>query len=480
MGKRELFSSFFILVFLMSVVPAGWFSDDITFSTDQKDYYFIIGQDAGIFFNMSNDLGRNVSGMITYNLVGPGVQNSQSTTFTVAGGDSASGVGFGRSEGPSDLTFSLKFVYGDKEIILENIGIHFVQKPEEQKNEQNKQKSSEEQSQPSQQSQQNSPQQSMQQKVSTNQAAQNGQEMKQNIERDSKRAEQAKMEFMEELQKNEELAKAHEEMIRDGFEQSGGEINPDMRDSSSGDFEFNYKDADGNEGTLSGRIENGTLTELEETNGVELKRLKSLISEDLRFKKLNEKLMKEGYSEKNIDYNKEENVTEVRFDYSDEFGNEESIVAVVENENVRDVYWDKERNWAWLWGFLMVPIALVSVYFFRRRKKMVTLDSPIVRVKNFDYLKEARKLLKKAEKEFEKKNYKDAYGLANKSIRMFLCMSNGISQEMTNYEILRDIEGIPKDTKEIFDLCCLVGFAKYKPNKKDFSEIVSFGRRLVS
>ncbi|MBU3923766.1 MAG: hypothetical protein KJ592_02520 [Nanoarchaeota archaeon] len=472
-----------VFVFLIGVVSAGWFSDDVVFSTGQKDYYFLVGQEAGIVLNISNDLGRDVSGVISYNLVGPGVNNVQSFSYVVVDGESSNGIGFGSLSGPADMIFGLKFVYEDKEVLLEGIGVHFVEKPEEQKNEGDEKKSSEKSAKSevgSRESEEEQPrQQSMQQKVSNNQAAQNGQEMKETMNRDAERAEEAKKEFMEELQKNEELAKAHGEMTKEGFGQSGGEINPDVGDSSSGNFKFDYKDAEGNEASLEGRMENGTLTDLKKTDGRELRRLEELIRGDSRFVELDSKLAKKGFMEDSVDYSDVENVSEVRFSYKDEFGNEQIVVAEVEGDSVVDVYWDREREWFWLWGFLAIPVALVSFYFLKRKRKMVTLDSPVAVVKKFNYKGEARKLLKRAEVEFSAGNFKDAYGLANQAIRLYLCWDNGLDKELTNYEILKVVSDLPEGTKEIFDLCCLVEFAKYKPNRKDFFEIVEFGKGVI-
>jgi len=227
-------------------------------------------------------------------------------------------------------------------------------------------------------------------------------------------------------------------------------------------------------------MENGTLTDLKKTNSAEQKKLESLVRADERFIDLDEKLSSTGFSEKGVSYSNFENTSVVSFNYTDEFGNEESVVAEVENDVVKKVYLDKERNYFWMWGLLAVPIFLVSAYFLKRKRKMVGLDDPMPKkVKPFNYRGEARKLLKKAGVEFEKNNFKDAYGLANQGIRLFLSYKNGLNKELTNYEILKGIDGLPKETSEIFDLCCLVEFAKYKPNRKDFGEIVSFGERIV-
>jgi hypothetical protein len=484
MVKIELYSSF-VFILLIGFVSAGFFSDDVVFSTSQEDYYFLVGQDASIVLNISNDLGRDVSGMITYSLTGPGINKFQSSSYVVLNGENGENIGFGSSNSPVDFDLSIKFDYGEKEVSLENIGIHFVQKEEEKQNEQNEQKSKEKKSSQKkennqQQSQnQQSQQQSTQQKASNNQAAQNGQELKETMNRDAERAEQAKKEFMEQLQKSKELSQEHQELMNGGFEQSGGELNPEVNDSSSGDFRFNYKDKEGNEVSLNGRMENGTLTDLNKNDGRELKKLEELIREDPRFEKISEKLIDNDFSEQNVDYVENENFTEVRFDYRDEVGNEKSIVAEIENNEVSKIYLDKERTGIWMWGLLVLPVALVSYFFLKRKRKIISIDDPIKPVKKYNYRREALGLLKKSENEFSDGNFKDAYGFANQAIRLYLCYKNGLNKELTNYEILKNIDNLPKDTKNIFDLCCLVEFAKYKPNKKDFGEIIGFARVLI-
>jgi len=480
MARKGLFSSLFFLLLLTSIVSAGFFSDDIIFSTDQKDYYFLVGQEAGIVFNTSNDLGHDIIGTITYTVDGPGTYNSQSLPFTVQDKKNSSGVGLGTSNGPMDLTLIIRFEFEDQYVIMQGIGVHFVKQEEEKQNEQDKQKSSQEKNQEQKNQQQQEPQQqSTQQKAANNQAAQSGQEMKENMQRDSQRAQQAKEEFMEELQKSEELQKEHDQLQKEGFTQSGGDISPDVNDSSSGDFKLDYKDEQGNNTTLSGRMENGTITDLKKTNTAELKKLQDLVRADPRFQKIENKLNKKNYLEKNVDYTQNENSTTVNFNYTDEYANEQSVTATVKENVVVEVHLDKDKNWFWLWGFLALPVALVSAYFFKKKRKTISIDDPIPHKKKFDYKKESKNILKKAQQEFENKNYKDAYGLANSSIRMYLSYKNGLNKELTNYEILKTIKSLPKETKETFDLCCLVEFAKYKPNKKDFSQIVNFATKLI-
>lgn len=483
MERKGLFSSLFFLVLLTANASAGFFSDDIIFSTPQKDYYFLVGEEAGIIFNTSNDLDHSVTGTITYTVDGPGTHNSQSATFTVQDAKNSSGISFGTSDTPLSLTLEIRFEFEDQYVIIDSIGIHFVKQEEEKQNEQDKQKSSQEKN--KQKSQEQKPQeqqpqqQSTQQKAANNQAPQSGQEMKQNMQRDAQRAQQAKEEFMEELQKNEELQKEHEQLQKEGFQQTGGDIRPKVNDSSSGKFELNYKDSQGNEATLSGKMENGTVTDLKKTNTADLKKLQDLVRADPRFQKLNEKLSKDNYQEKNVNYRDKENSSIVNFNYTDEFGNVESIIATVKENIVTQVYLDKDKNWFWLWGFLAIPVALVSAYLLKKKRKIISIDEPIIKTKRFDYKKESRNLLRKSEQEFEKKNYKDAYGLANSAIRMFLSYKSGLNKELTNYEILNKIKTLPKETKETFDLCCLVEFAKYKPNKKDFTQIVNFANKLL-
>ncbi|MBT3407168.1 hypothetical protein HN415_00635, partial [Candidatus Woesearchaeota archaeon] len=96
-------------------------------------------------------------------------------------------------------------------------------------------------------------------------------------------------------------------------------------------------------------------------------------------------------------------------------------------------------------------------------------------IKPFDFKSESNKLLKKAEKSFKQKKYKDAYGFASQSLRLFCSYKHDVKKELTATETIRLLKKKKQpfsNSQKCLNLCGLVEFAKYEPNTEDFSAIV--------
>ncbi|RLI90448.1 MAG: hypothetical protein DRO89_05855, partial [Candidatus Altiarchaeales archaeon] len=59
---------YLVMGFILLVIPianAGLFnSGDITFSVDQRDYYFMVGEDAIIPLHIENTYGKEINGIL--------------------------------------------------------------------------------------------------------------------------------------------------------------------------------------------------------------------------------------------------------------------------------------------------------------------------------------------------------------------------------------------------------------------------------
>ncbi len=171
-----------------------------------------------------------------------------------------------------------------------------------------------------------------------------------------------------------------------------------------------------------------------------------------------------------------------------------SISAEVINgtiQNVKIENSDKENDYSkkylWLWLLvLFIALLLVSYFiykkYYKKIKKEIKETIQMTKEKQFDYKKEAIKLLDKAKDLFEKGKYKDAYEKVGQAIRLYLSYKYGLKREVTNDEIIKYLKNKNKEVKLIkrcFDLCSLVEFAKYKANKKDFEKIVGLGEEII-
>ena len=171
---------YLILGFVLLVIPvanAGLFnSGDITFSVDQKDYYFRTGEDAIIPLHIENTYGKEINGILSYSYTQEinrggmymSYSNSQSTTFSVKKGKTTQGLNFGTSDNPATLDIDLKFVYTEKEsrvVNLEGIRIHFVSDESQKQNQPGGKSASSEKYSPPQQSSQQNPFSQMQKQI---------------------------------------------------------------------------------------------------------------------------------------------------------------------------------------------------------------------------------------------------------------------------------------------------------------------------
>ena len=77
---------------------------------------------------------------------------------------------------------------------------------------------------------------------------------------------------------------------------------------------------------------------------------------------------------------------------------------------------------------------------------------------------------------------KEAYGKASESLRLYYSYELGVKKEITSFELIQELrrrELENKQVQECLNLCGLVEFAKYKPNKRDFTKIVNQAKELI-
>jgi len=509
---------FLIGLFLFSpIANASLFSSgDITFSVDQKDYYFMTGEDAIIPLNIENTYGKQINGMLTYTYTQEVNQggmhmsssNSQSTSFSVKDGETTQGLNFGTSDSPSELDISLKFVYTEKEsrvVNLDGIRIHFVSDENQKQNQQNKQSSSSEEYTQSQQSQNsgqnlfsqmqqeisqmmnnNQQPQNPQQALQNNQMAQDSSALKQQMENQIKEQQAMKQEFQRQLAQNQEFQKEHQELLNHGYNLINANLNPSS--NNTGDFELNYQNKNGDQASLKGHMDNGEMQSLQKDTPESRQEVLSQLQKNEQFQEYQKQLQEQGYSQQNTEVSQKKEKTNVKVNYMNKKNETATITAEIVNKTVQNVELqkaEKEKQNHW-WGLLILLLLSVLGYFaYKRLNKKTPLDATFAEKrteKPFDYKSESIKLIEESIKLFGQKKYKDAYGTAGQALRLFLSYENKLNKEITNDEIINFLRGHKKEykeAKECFDLCSLVEFAKYEANKKDFDKIIRKAKKII-
>ena len=529
---------------LIFIIFMGFFqavyAQDILLSTNQTDYYFKTGENAIIPIEINNTYGKQISGILQYTisqLINQGnIQlsnyNTEKKSLSINEENNKISLDVGKSDTPSNFTVNLGFNYnenGNRIVPLGPIIIHFVSDESQKNHQQNKMQSS---SQPNTQSNQqdifsqqkqqmeqglnelfgnqsdlfSQQQQQMEQKLNellgnqqnqsqnqqqqlqNNQLAQDSNALKQQLDRQVQKQEQIKKEFEQKLFSNNEFLNRHQNLLKNGYNINASNLNAKSNDTGS--FDIKYNNTTGKWATLQGNMKNGTMTNINEQSQDKQEKLLEKLKQNKSYQQFNSKLLTEGFSQNDIAFEANGNVTNVILKYEDQKQANATITANFVNDEIRQVTLeDRNSNPLNLMLLIIIAVTVVSalcIYFaikkFKNKKSFTIIDTQLnPKLKSFDHVIESKKLIDEAIQYHDKGHYKEAFGTAGKSIRLFLSHDAGIKREITSEELIRLI---PKDNYPINDIreCLkvtdLVEFAKLKATDYDFKKIISLFNKL--
>ena len=504
---------FVIGILLLAFYPLV-FAKDIVLTVDQTDYYFKVGEEASIRLGVENSFGKEINGMFEssytqeINQGGSHFTNSntQSKSFAMPAGDTNITIGFGMSNNPMTMKASIAFNYdegGSKQAILSQINVHFVTEDSQKQNKQNPIKSTstkQESSEDNQEEKDNFASQAKkmldemmknenenynkmpnpaQQKLQNNQMQQDSSALKKEMQKQVDEQQQIKKDFQDALSKNLELGKANQELQQQGYKLDGGNTNPTSNDS--GDFELNYKNEKGNSASIKGKMVNGTINDMNIDSLEQRQKLMQQLQDNKKFKEFSNQLNKSGFEQKDIQLEMKQNST-ITSNYGNKENQTAQITAHVVNGKIEDVKLIEQKKKNSFWYIILFLLAGVLVYGYLQKKNVLQGSGVGVAEEHFDYLAESQKLLELAKKLFAENQFKDAYGKANQSVRLYFAYKNNLNKELTNDELLNHFKKGKKETKELkefFDLCSLVEFAKYIASKGDFDKIIAYAEKIL-
>lgn len=518
------FSRFFLfLFFLFLLSPALAYAKDLTFSLNQTEYYFLAGEEANIILGIENTYNSQISGLLSYTITQEVNQggihysstNTQSSSFSVEDGESSVGLNFGTSNNPATLKVHLSFSYdynGQRTIDMDEITIYFVSdssqkkeggkkvesssgKADEQSSQQIQQNHASSQMQQMQQQlnqlfgnqqQEPSAQQQLQNSLQNNQMAQDSSALKKQMEKQIQEQQQRMEEFQKQLSQKKEIQDANKELSELGYNPDNALFNPESE--NTGSFEINYKKENGEEASLKGQMKNSSITELSKFTSEDKKEMLEKLQNNSDFKELSDQIEKQGFILNDTKFEQRGNKTITNLNYQNMDNQTASIKAEFDNKNITKIKLEKNYKSSKKLYLLLLLFLIMAflAYFFYRNYLMKTARRRelhrTVKEEPFDYVSEALKMLEYAKELFKQKSCKDAYGKAGQALRMFLSHKNNLNKEMTNDEIIKHLKSHKKpfsSAKECFDLCSLVEFAKYRPNKQDFEEIVKIAEKTI-
>ena len=518
---------FLSLLFIVLISFHAVYAQDIFFSTEQTEFYFKIGEEAIIPIEINNTYGKQISGNLQYTTtqqINQGnVQfansNAESKSLKINKENQKISLDLGTSDTPSRLIMNLNFNYnenGDRTVSLGPIIIHFVSDDSQKNNQQqNKTQSSSRQSNTQSQhqdlfsqqeqqmeqrlnellqNQQNPSPQNQQQLLQNNQLSQDSSSLKQQMQKQIQQQEQIKKEFEKRLLSNNNFLNRHQKLLENGYNITNNTINPLSNDTGS--FDIKYNNTDGKWATLQGNMKNGTITELKQQTQDQQEKILEKLKQNSLFQQFQNQLVTKGFSQSDINFQDNENETNIILQYENQKHQNAKITANFENDEIKSVTLEDNSsnppNLILLIFLIVAIVTAISIYFLIRKfflkKKTFTINEPSPtppKLKSFENIIEPKKLISQAQQYYDQGEYKEAFGTAGKAIRLFLSHDAGLKREITSQELIRLIQqkhnNYPLDAiRECLKTTDLVEFAKSNATEDEFKKIIALFNKLSS
>jgi hypothetical protein len=329
----------------------------------------------------------------------------------------------------------------------------------------------------------------MQQKknaVQNNQMAQDAGALKQEMQRQREEYKQMQQELANRLTQDQQLNQEHQKLAEQGYNMTNFEVDPES--NSTGNFKMQYTRPDGETATLSGKMQNGTMEELQKQDSLAEKQMMQALSNNTQFQQYAKELAEQGFNKTDVKFDNIGNATQAVVQYQNPNGDTAEITADFVNQTVQKVDLQKEekKDYKRIGFFAVIVLLLIiAAYLVYRKynpKKKPAEGTGAEDEKPIDYRKEAKKMLESARQLFSDGKEKDAYEMAGRAIRFYYTHKLGYKKELTNTQTIKHLREnkIPHtDVQKCLNMCGMVEFARYKANRKDFDEIMAKGHEIV-
>jgi hypothetical protein len=327
--------------------------------------------------------------------------------------------------------------------------------------------------------------QNPQQRLQNNQLLQDSSALKQEIQQQLQDDNNLKKEFEKQLASNGDFQKIHQQILQQGYNVTNGNLNPNS--TSTGDFAINYENEQGKWAKIQGSMINGTITNIQKQTQEQQNNLLSKLRNDPTFQGYENQLTKEGFTEQNLEFIFDKNMTMISLKYE----NKEIQTAIINgnfmNDELINVTQEKPPvDYSHLLPLLTIlPLSIMGLMLYKKlRSKTKRPTTPIISNKSdkFDYVFASNNLIQEAKNNFNEKKYKLAYGKVSQAIRIFLSYDLNLNKEITNEDILPLLINSKYPAAEIencFKLSSLVEFAKHETDEKDFNKIICTAENLI-
>lgn len=510
-------------------------ADDIAMSSEQSDYYYLIGTEAKVPFTIDSGYSNTLVGTLQYSLTKHqdegGLSISQTSTksqsFPVAPGKSAHALTLSaESETVYDLSLMLMYTQNgqDLAVVLPAISVHFVSDSKDISQQKNTVRSStspvtktpaslvssdpfsamdrqmeqvrKEQeellqnllSQSGQQMNSRSPQamQNPQQALQNNQMSTSSSSLMQQMIKESQQMREDKEKLSSVLEKDPLIMNQVSELKEAGYNQTNGRIV--STGPESGEFFIDFENADGNKVSVTGEaIENQVFTLSAETFG-EIPAPNELAS-NTTWKEMKESLHTNAMTESTgIVTRTPTNITVTQY-YISPDGRNATLSARIANGSVEEIKMVRDEPFPifWLAGLFLVIILIVLCagvawwYYSTREENHQLNEEPFITP--IDYREIVREMMEKSEISYAAGDKKEGYVLLGQALRTYISFRYGSGQAMTSEEILSGKLGLNNTEKkiihDILQSCTIVEYVKGEPDDNEYFTILKAAKDLM-
>jgi hypothetical protein len=524
----------FLLTGCLFISGMHVFADDITMSSEQSDYYYLVGTDAQVPFTIDSSFTNTLIGTLQYSLTrkqddgGFSISqtNTQSQSFPIAPGRSDHALTL-TSESETNYDLSLLLIYEDKgkdfAVVLPPISVHFVSEQKDVKQvketlrsttseatktpsslsgqdpfsqmEQEMEQMRQEQQQLMQNllsqsgsgysTRQSSPQNS-QQALQNNQMSFSSSALKQQMMQESQQTEENKRKLADSLEKDPIVQKQASDLRNAGYNQTSGKIVPTGPDR--GEVSVQFENEDGEKIAVTGKAENSKISSLTAEKSGEIPVPPELASNST-WNERKEQARNNSMVPSSGSVARTPNETMVTQEYVHPDGRNATLTAWIVNNTVQKIELKQDEAFPLFWfiGIFLVIILVVlcagvAWWYYSTRPEEVQ-SAPQEMVPERDYSEVVQEMINKAEKTYAGGDKKEGYIILGQAVRMFISHTHGHGEAITNDEIISGVvRYIPPIQQSILDLlnsCSQVEYAKGQPDDENFVRFLQEVRQMA-
>ncbi len=320
------------------------------------------------------------------------------------------------------------------------------------------------------------------QRIQNSQQAADTQALKEAMEREALQKQAQEEELRQDAAAAPEMQAARQQLAAQGYAMQNTSVA--ASGNGTGEVTERFAKPTGEQATLSGEFSNHSLDALSQASPEIEAQLQAALDADTRYHEFRAELNRSGFSPGPLQYALRNKTAAVRQPFKDPGNQSAAINATVLNlTQVAAISMERpkeERAW-WPVVAMVLLGAFAGLLLWRLRKKPAPSAAPAQQIAEpFDPVKEARRLLAKAEKTFPDRPA-DAYAYASLGIRTYISHAFGPKKEITVDDAVRVMRGRPfgEEVREALHACLLVEFAKRMPDRQEFEGVVAAGRRLI-